>query len=254
MKRVVAYIRVSTDEQGSGDGPAGQRRAIEAWAQDNSVEVVSWHEDIGTSGAVSPLQRQVVLAAVKAAETMEAEGIVVDKADRWTRGGLEDGVLSRAQLAKDYRLMLHIVDMPFGLDQLVGQIVLAIRDAMAAEWLRVHKERVQRGVDAAMRSGWPNGKPGRPAKPALTPAELDMVLHMLDCDGWPRMAHAVSAGRGAFVATTVAVQRQRSVTETWLRNKMAELAKENSRVSLALAARRAKGRRSNVDVETEALP
>ena len=236
--KAVAYIRVSTEEQGKGDGPAGQRRSIQAWAKANNVTITEWIEDHGTSGSVSPLQRQKVLEAIKRAKETQSEGIVVDKADRWTRGGLEDGVLSRAQLAKDHRLNLHICDMPFGLDQLVGQIVLAIRDAMAAEWLRTHKERVKRGLQAAKRNGWKNGKPGRPPKPDLTPEELDACVHMLnDGTGWPTIAHNLSKSRGAFDVATVEKMHTKRVTETWLRRKLWQQATKNPQVLLALERR-----------------
>ena len=45
---VVAYVRVSTDEQKIG--PEAQRAAIEAWARAAGVQVVAWHEDLGVSG------------------------------------------------------------------------------------------------------------------------------------------------------------------------------------------------------------
>lgn len=249
--KVAAYVRVSAEDQKRGDGPDGQRRSIQRWAEVNGVEVVSWHEDLAVSGEVAPFERRGVKEAVASAKLHRADGLVVDIQDRWTRGGVETGFLSRAELVKEHRLSLHITDMPFGMDTMVGQIILAVRDAMAADWLRVHKERVRRGVKAAQEKGWPRGKPGRPPKPDLTAVELDACLHMLnDGTGWPRMAHAVSKMRGAFDMATVEKMQQTRVTETWLRRKLAEAANKNPIVLLALERRGAAAHKSKVDVET----
>ena len=237
--KVAAYVRVSTEAQGERNSPKGQRDALAAWAKANDIEIVSWHEDHGTSGEVSPLQRQAVLDAVQSCKERDAAGIAVDIADRWTRGGLKDGVLSRAALANEHRLTLYVADLPFGLDQLVADIVLAIRDAMAAEWLRNHKEHVKRGSRDAKKQGWPNGRPGRPAKPALTPAELDEALTVLDNDGGiERAALAISKMRGMEDAIKHEVRMARRVSPEWLRRRLREAATKNQRVSVTLARRK----------------
>lgn len=48
-KKVVGYIRVSTDDQADGASLANQRRAIEKYARCNNMEIVEWFEDPGVS-------------------------------------------------------------------------------------------------------------------------------------------------------------------------------------------------------------
>ena len=57
---MIAYIRVSTDEQ--HNGPEAQRADIGAWAAREGVLVASWHVDTGVSGA-APLDRRPALLA-----------------------------------------------------------------------------------------------------------------------------------------------------------------------------------------------
>ena len=82
-KLAVAYIRVSTDKQ--AEGPEAQRQAIESWARSNGVTVVSWHQDIGVSGAASLSDRPGFLDALAALEESSAGLLVVAKRDRLSR-------------------------------------------------------------------------------------------------------------------------------------------------------------------------
>lgn len=80
---LVAYIRVSTDEQ--ANGPEAQRAAIGAHAQRLGATVVAWCEDLGVSGAAPMDQRDGWLAAISAARDLRAGTIVVAKRDRLAR-------------------------------------------------------------------------------------------------------------------------------------------------------------------------
>src|SRR3954471_3387194 len=82
---VVAYVRVSTDEQAdSGAGLTAQRAAISAEAARRGWTVIAWHEDAGISGK-SIAGRPGLGAALEAVETGQAAGIVVAKLDRLSR-------------------------------------------------------------------------------------------------------------------------------------------------------------------------
>ncbi len=50
-KKVVGYVRVSTDEQALG--PEAQKTALEAWCKAQGARLVAVCEDIGVSGATS---------------------------------------------------------------------------------------------------------------------------------------------------------------------------------------------------------
>lgn len=50
MRRVVGFVRVSTEDQGDGVSPEAQRDAIDTWCADNDGELVKVYEDVGQSG------------------------------------------------------------------------------------------------------------------------------------------------------------------------------------------------------------
>lgn len=95
--RVVAYVRVSTEEQGrSGAGLDAQRRAIEAEALRRGWDVVAVFEDAGYSAR--DLRRPGVRGALNALEAGHAEALVVAKLDRLSRSLLDfAGVMATAQ-------------------------------------------------------------------------------------------------------------------------------------------------------------
>ena len=72
-KKVVGYVRVSTDEQALG--PEAQRNALEAWCRAQEAVQVAVCEDIEVSGA-TPLEKRPGLN--QALDTLTAEGNNVD--------------------------------------------------------------------------------------------------------------------------------------------------------------------------------
>src|SRR5580658_1176786 len=81
--KMVAYVRVSTDDQAdSGAGLAAQRGAVAAEARRRGWTLVALHED-ALSG--KSLDRPGLAAALAAVEAGEAAGIVVAKLDRLSR-------------------------------------------------------------------------------------------------------------------------------------------------------------------------
>lgn len=84
---VVAYVRVSTDEQvASGAGLEAQRQAIESEAARRGWTIVEWHADEGISGGKDVHQRPGLAAAVAAVEQGVASTVLVAKTDRVARG------------------------------------------------------------------------------------------------------------------------------------------------------------------------
>ncbi len=49
-KKVVAYVRISSQRQINNESPVTQRESIQKYADDNNLEVVAWFEDIAKSG------------------------------------------------------------------------------------------------------------------------------------------------------------------------------------------------------------
>lgn len=96
-RRVVGYVRVSTDQQAdSGAGLAAQRAAILAEVERRGWRLVEMAEDAGVSG--KDLKRPGVQAALDALGEGRADTLVVAKLDRLSRS-LQDfsGLMATAQ-------------------------------------------------------------------------------------------------------------------------------------------------------------
>lgn len=81
--KVVAYIRVSTEEQHLG--PEAQLAAIELWASRQGVTVVAVHRDLGVSGATPLADCAGLMAALEDLRVHAAGLLVVAKRDRLAR-------------------------------------------------------------------------------------------------------------------------------------------------------------------------
>lgn len=91
---VVAYTRVSTDEQAaSGAGLAAQRTAIETEAARRGWTVVGWYCDEGISGGKGIEHRPGLAGAVAAVELGDAAGLLAAKLDRLSRSVLDTAKL-----------------------------------------------------------------------------------------------------------------------------------------------------------------
>lgn len=96
---VVAYVRVSTEEQAaSGLGLDAQRAAIAAEAQRRGWTVVETFADEGISGGKGVEHRPGLAAAIEAVESGRAAGFLAAKLDRVSRS-----VLDTAQLMEQAR-------------------------------------------------------------------------------------------------------------------------------------------------------
>lgn len=86
MNQAIAYLRVSTQEQGSrGNGIEAQRDAIERFAKAEDIAVSQWVTEIETGKGADALNRRPKLAeALKAAKRIKAP-LLVSKLDRLSR-------------------------------------------------------------------------------------------------------------------------------------------------------------------------
>ena len=82
----VAYLRVSTQEQGrSGLGLEAQRAAIRAFAKREGITVNTWHAEIETGKGADALERRPKLAeALRVAKQLRVP-VLVSKLDRLSR-------------------------------------------------------------------------------------------------------------------------------------------------------------------------
>jgi DNA invertase Pin-like site-specific DNA recombinase len=93
MRKVVAYIRVSTEEQKLG--PQAQRDAIDAWCSSKGYELIAVHEDIGVSGAAPIDKRPALLQTIGDIKANEATILVVAKRDRLARDVMITAMIER---------------------------------------------------------------------------------------------------------------------------------------------------------------
>jgi site-specific DNA recombinase len=85
MKKAIAYIRVSTDNQASDDkfGLDAQRMQINSYAEEHSIEIIEWVADEGESGAKTrPGFDKIIYGDVS---NPPCEAVIVAKNDRVAR-------------------------------------------------------------------------------------------------------------------------------------------------------------------------
>jgi DNA invertase Pin-like site-specific DNA recombinase len=91
---VVAYVRVSTDEQAaSGAGLDAQRAVIAAEVERRGWKVIAWHADEGISGGKCVEYRPGLAAAIDAVRSGQAAVLLAAKLDRISRSVLDTASL-----------------------------------------------------------------------------------------------------------------------------------------------------------------
>src|SRR5262245_42286640 len=86
MKQIVAYYRVSTNEQGrSGLGLEAQRPSVSQYAASIAAEIVSEFIEVETGKGADALDKRPQLAAALEQAKRTGATIVVAKLDRLTR-------------------------------------------------------------------------------------------------------------------------------------------------------------------------
>jgi DNA invertase Pin-like site-specific DNA recombinase len=83
IRRIAAYVRVSTREQAEGFGLDTQRSKIEQWAALRDVVATDWYEDAGASGGT--VERDGLQELLVGLQDGAYDALVVYKADRLSR-------------------------------------------------------------------------------------------------------------------------------------------------------------------------
>lgn len=147
--KAVAYIRVSTSEQKLG--PEAQRASISSWATAAGVEVVSWHEDLGISGATPLEGRPALAAALNALRPSGAGLFVVAKRDRVAR---DVGVaLAVEKAAERSGAVVHAVDGAGNGVEPADAFLRTIVDAAAAYERAMIRSRTKAALQAKRARG-----------------------------------------------------------------------------------------------------
>ena len=155
-KRVIGYIRVSTDGQIDGFGLDAQRKAISDFCKQKNWAIIRWVEDAGESGAdFRPGFDDIVNGAV---ENPPYEAVVVAKSDRVARDMYVYFYYKGALLRKNIELVSVAED--FGA---MGQFA-HLFEAFMAVCAEMERENINRRMSAgreikAAKGGYGGGRP-----------------------------------------------------------------------------------------------
>ena len=97
-KVAIAYLRVSTDVERQALGAEVQKRAIQAWADQNGVSIAHWFVEEVTGGAALD-KRPILLEAIASVAEHGAGYLLVQRLDRFSRDPLS-AALAEAELRR----------------------------------------------------------------------------------------------------------------------------------------------------------
>ena len=144
MKRIAAYIRVST----SGQNEAGQRAAIQRWLDGHGIDDVDWFVD---KAKAKTLDRPGFKKLQTAIFHGEVDTVVVFKLDRISRT-MRDGINVLADwLESGVRLVAVSQEMDYS--GKVGQMIAGLLFGIADMENELRRERQREGIEAARKRG-----------------------------------------------------------------------------------------------------
>lgn len=190
MKRVAAYLRVSTDQQAeSGLGLGAQRARLKAEAAHRGWDVM-WFVDEGYSA--KDLNRPALTEALDALAAHELDGLVVAKLDRLSRSVVDFS--NTLNTAKKQKWSLVLLDLGVDTSTPNGELVAGLM-AQIAQWERaVIGQRTKEALQAAKARGQ------RLGRPRATPDAVVARVVALSADLSPSQVARVLTAEG--VATT----------------------------------------------------
>ncbi len=156
MAKLVAYARVSTDPQRENTSLSWQRERIEAYCKFAGHELVSFVEEV--ESASGKTRRPLLDAALKKAQSAEADGFICAKLDRLapnTKQGLD--------IATDLRQggkQLVIVDLNLDTSTPIGQCIYTVLLSFAQLERDTIVERIMAGKEKVRSLPASSDRPG----------------------------------------------------------------------------------------------
>jgi DNA invertase Pin-like site-specific DNA recombinase len=180
--RVIAYCRVSTDEQAmSGLGLADQEKRIRDMAGAQRWRIVQTIRDEGLSAGT--LDREGLYRALSLLAAGRADGLVVAKLDRLTRSTVDFGLL--LEWFKDAGKTLVLLDLGVDTSTAGGELVANVICSVA-QWERgVISERTRAALAQARAQGKPTGRPS-----VLDDQALEQRIKAMRAEGYTLRAIA----------------------------------------------------------------
>lgn len=156
--RVIAYVRVSTEEQAdSRAGLDAQRAAIQSAAAEHGWEVVSVIEDAGCSAKTT--RRPGLQKALEALSAGQADVLVVSKLDRLSRSLLDFAAIM--DLAQRQGWACIALDTPADPTTPMGEAMVSIMATFAQLERRLIGQRTRDGLAAKRAEGVRLGRPSK---------------------------------------------------------------------------------------------
>lgn len=190
-KRLISYLRVSTDEQAaSGLGLAAQQHQLERAFDYEGWELVETISDEGISG--KDLERPGLRRALELVAAGDADGLVVAKVDRLTRSVVDFAdLLEWFQLADATFVALDLrLDTSTAMGEFASHLV-----ALIGQWeRRTIGERTKNALAAKRAAGEPTGRPSVVDNAKLVERvhqlrnedrSLASICATLTTEGWP---------------------------------------------------------------------
>jgi DNA invertase Pin-like site-specific DNA recombinase len=188
VKTAIAYLRVSTQQQGrSGLGIEAQKTAIAAFAAAEGFEIIDTYVEIETGKGNDALKTRPQLAtAVEAARITKAT-IVVAKLDRLTRDvEFGAGLFNRTDIA------FKVADMPHA-----NNFMLNIMLAVAQQEREMISARTKAALQAARDRGQTLGSPTTPTilkdRSSAFAASLKAIVEPMIGQSFRAIASALNA-------------------------------------------------------------
>jgi site-specific DNA recombinase len=177
MKSYFAYVRVSTQRQGThGSSLQEQRSAIEAYATRNGLRIAVWYEERETAAKSG---RRVFRRMLSETARRKAAGIIVHKIDRSARN-LRDWAELNDLI--DRGLEVHFAHDALDLSSRGGRLSADIQAVVAADFIRNLREETRKGFYGRLKQGiYPLAAPigyldmGKGKPKALDPAKAPLV-------------------------------------------------------------------------------
>lgn len=155
-RRVIAYRRVSTQDQGdSGAGLQAQESAIRREAQARGWTVVDWFHDVASGGSMD--KRPQLDNAIRRLQAGDAEALVVAKLDRLSRSTIDFATLMHKARAEGWGLV--ILDLGIDLATPAGEMVATIMASLAQWERRVISQRTRDALAERKARGTQLGRP-----------------------------------------------------------------------------------------------
>ena len=190
---VVAYLRVSTDEQvASGAGLDAQRTSIEAEATRRGWTIVAWHADEGISGGKGIEHRPGLAAAVAAVEMGDAAGLLAAKLDRISRSVLDTAKLMERARRGGWELVT--CDLAIDTSTPAGEATASMMAVFSQLERRLISQRTREALAVKRAQGVRLGRPSQ------IPAEV--VERIVSAQAGGASLRAIAAGLTADAVPT----------------------------------------------------